>query len=142
MVVVGILAILMLIGVPTFLGARTRAQNAAAKAHLRQGLTVEILYYGSYNAFSGDNSAGGDLDSIGPDIAWGSIDASAKGVIASATGPNDNTAILRNQSTTGTVYCLGRIADTADAGTYYTTGCDGTEDTTTVATWPHTAANW
>ena len=39
MVVVLIIAILIAIAIPTFLGARTRAQNRAAQASLRNALT-------------------------------------------------------------------------------------------------------
>ena len=143
MVVVLILAILVTIGLPTFLGARSRAQNRAAQALIRQGLSTQIVHYGNAEAFTDDNANGGALDSIEPDIEWGSIDATVKGVTAYLGGGDDQVLILRSQSAVGTVYCMGRIEAGANAGTYFTTGCDGTEDEATVATWPSTLdAGW
>ncbi|MER3521874.1 MAG: hypothetical protein C4317_06775, partial [Acidimicrobiia bacterium] len=45
MVVVLIIAILISIAIPTFLGARRRAQNRAAQSNLRNALTTEKTYY-------------------------------------------------------------------------------------------------
>lgn len=47
MVVVLIIAILLAIAIPTFFGARRRAQNRAAQTSLRLGLTAELAYYNS-----------------------------------------------------------------------------------------------
>src|SRR5450432_3507178 len=45
MVVVLIIAILIAIAIPTFLGARARAQNRAVQSDLRNGLTAEKTAY-------------------------------------------------------------------------------------------------
>ena len=45
MVVVLIIAILIAIAIPQFLGARQRAQDSAAKSDLRNGLTAEKTSY-------------------------------------------------------------------------------------------------
>src|SRR5437763_2606994 len=45
MVVVMIIAILLAIAVPTFLGARSRAQHRSAEAALRNALVAEKTYY-------------------------------------------------------------------------------------------------
>src|SRR6478609_2776116 len=45
MVVVLIIAILIAIAIPTFLGARQRAQDRAAQSDLRNGLTAEKTLY-------------------------------------------------------------------------------------------------
>ena len=53
MVVVLIIGILVTIALPTFLGARERAQDAAAKASVRQGLTTGRIIFstdGDYTA--------------------------------------------------------------------------------------------
>jgi type IV pilus assembly protein PilA len=47
MVVVLIIAILLAIAIPTFLGARRRAQNRAAQASLRIAVTAEMAYMSS-----------------------------------------------------------------------------------------------
>src|SRR3954462_4689884 len=45
MVVVLIIAILIAIAIPTFLGARERAQNRAAQPNVRNAFTAEKTYY-------------------------------------------------------------------------------------------------
>jgi type IV pilus assembly protein PilA len=52
MVVVLIIAILLAIAVPTFLGARSRAQHRAAEAALRNTLLAEKTYYADKQAYS------------------------------------------------------------------------------------------
>ena len=139
MVVVLILGILLSVGIPSVLGAKQRAQNAAAKANVRQGLSAQMVYYAGEEEFSGDNAVGGELDSIAPELAWGTLDAVDRGVIATVTG-GGSTTILRSRSVIGTIYCLARVSP---AGTYYATGCDGTETEATVVTWAKTmAAGW
>jgi type IV pilus assembly protein PilA len=73
MVVVLIIAILLAIAIPTFLGARTRAQDRAAQSNLRNGLTGEKVFftdnqqYGTAVAASADLAA---LQGIEPAIRW------------------------------------------------------------------------
>ena len=52
MVVVLIIAILIAIAIPTFLGARERAQDRAAQSDLRNGLTAEKVYYTDAEAYT------------------------------------------------------------------------------------------
>jgi type IV pilus assembly protein PilA len=61
MVVVLIIAILIAIAIPTFLGARTRAQNRAVQANLRNALTVEKSVYTDAQLYSSDVTATGPL---------------------------------------------------------------------------------
>ena len=73
MVVVLIIAILIAIAIPTFLGARSRAQDRAAQSDLRNGLTAEKTIYTdaqTYDATTADAcralGAGAGLDSPHP----------------------------------------------------------------------------
>ena len=59
MVVVLIIAILIAIAIPQFLGARQRAQDSAAKSDLRNGLTAEKTSYTDTQKYSSDTAAGG-----------------------------------------------------------------------------------
>lgn len=138
MVVVLIIAVLVAIGLPSYLGAKRRAHDGAAKALTRQALSAELVYYGSAREFTDDPAL---LDAIEPDLAWGTLAASDKGAVAHV--PEAQTAILRSESSTGTIFCMGRIALGAGAGTYYTTGCTGAEARADVAAWPSTIdAGW
>src|SRR5207302_2271223 len=71
MVVVLIIAILIAIAIPTFLGARQRAQDRAAQSDLRNGLTAEKVTYTDTQTYSSDTAAGGVLKGIEPSLKWG-----------------------------------------------------------------------
>src|SRR5256885_16114226 len=70
MVVVLIIAILLAIAIPTFLGARSRAQDRAAQSNLRNALTAEKTYYTDAQAYTTDIAAGGALNSIEPNLVF------------------------------------------------------------------------
>src|SRR5438552_5060676 len=52
MVVVLIIAILIAIAIPTFLGARQRAQDKQAQSNIRNALTTEKTYYVDNQAYT------------------------------------------------------------------------------------------
>ena len=58
MVVVLIIAILIAIAIPTFLGARTRAQDRAAQTSLHNALTAAKVLYTDTQDYSGATPAG------------------------------------------------------------------------------------
>ena len=53
MVVVLIIGILITIGLPIFLGARTRAENAAAGADLRNAMAAAKIYFSKGESYAG-----------------------------------------------------------------------------------------
>src|SRR2546425_8368561 len=63
MVVVLIIAILIAIAIPTFLGARKRAQDRAAQSNLRNALTAEKVYYTDNQRYAdGTTMSGTDIE--------------------------------------------------------------------------------
>ena len=62
MVVVLIIAILIAIAIPTFLGARERAQDRAAQSNLRNALTAEKTSYTDDETFTATCPRGSRLD--------------------------------------------------------------------------------
>ena len=58
MVVVLIIGILIAIALPTFLGARTRAQNRAAQSDLRNALVAAKTIYTDNSSYAGATAAG------------------------------------------------------------------------------------
>ena len=58
MVVVLIIGILIAIALPTFLGARTRAQNRAAQSDLRNALVGAKTLYTDNSTYAGATAAG------------------------------------------------------------------------------------
>ena len=68
MVVVLIIAILIAIAIPTFLGLRERAQDRAAQAELRDGLTAAKAYYTDDETYDGFLAEAPDIE---PSLTWG-----------------------------------------------------------------------
>ena len=118
MVVVLIIAILIAIAIPTFLGARNRAQDKAAQSNLRNALVTEDEYFTDSQAYS---ETAADMEALEPQLDWASLDAAAGGVTPTL-GATDQVVILQSDSKSGTVFCLGKIATGATAGTYYAKG--------------------
>jgi type IV pilus assembly protein PilA len=142
MVVVLIIAILIAIAIPTFLGARSRAQDKQAQSNLRNALVTEDEFYTDNQAYSADNAAAGVLKGLEPQLDWGNLKADQAGVEASLDAANDQTVTLRSTSVSGTTFCLGKIASGASAGTYYTKACAAAANTATVSGWPKTTTGW
>src|SRR5690242_20624521 len=67
MVVVLIIAILIAIAIPQFLGARQRAQDAAAKSNLRNALTAEKTSYTDTQVYT---NVVATLQGIEPSLTW------------------------------------------------------------------------
>ena len=123
MVVVLIIAILIAIAIPTFLGARQRAQDRAAQSNLRNALTAEKVIYTDDEVFT---AVLADLTAVEPSLTWqAAVSADPNEIYvriaATTTAPvtADNVTCLESQSAAGTTFVLGEIAVGANAGTYY-----------------------
>jgi len=122
MVVVLIIAILLAIAIPTFLGARTKAQDRAAQSDLRNALTTEKTFYVDNQAYT---AATASLFAIEPRLTFGTTaDKTTIGtqIVSSATGTND-VVCMTKQSASGTYYS---IWEGAGKGSFY--GSNGTSD--------------
>ena len=113
MVVVLIIAILIAIAIPTFLGARKRANDRAAQSDLRNGLATEETIYTDNQVYSADTAAGGVLKTAESSLQWGV----KLNVVVHATPA---AFCLSEQSASGTWFALDKIATGGDAGVYYT----------------------
>jgi type IV pilus assembly protein PilA len=129
MVVVLIIAILIAIAIPTFLGARQRAQDRAAQSDLRNALTAEKTYYTDGESFTADTTS---LTNIEPSLQWNvSVDKGPMVTVDAAF----NQVCLERKSKSGTTFALADIATgTGTAGTYYNKGACAA----TVTGWPKT----
>lgn len=67
MVVVLIIAILVAIAIPTFLGQRETAQDRAAQSNLRNALATEKTIYANDQAYT---DVAADLGAIEPSLTW------------------------------------------------------------------------
>jgi type IV pilus assembly protein PilA len=118
MVVVLIIAILIAIAIPTFLGARRRAQDKQAQSNLRNGLTAEETFYTDNQEYT--DVASPDLSDIESSLDFGTSDAGVRGVLPSVdAGGASQWVVLTSISKSGTTFCLQKISTGADAGVYY-----------------------
>ena len=122
MVVVLIIAILIAIAIPTFLGARSRAQDRAAQSDLRNGLTAEKTVYTDSQVYSNDTTATGVLKSAEASLNWGGLDSTKTALNVtvgnSSVGTNDMVC-LDEKSKSGTTFSIADIAAGPHAGTFF-----------------------
>jgi len=131
MVVILIMGILAAIAIPTFLGARTSAQNKASETSLRNLLTDESVAYTNNQAYANAATLA-TLDPAYNKDLTGS--AATITVTASATTANPQYVCLSDQSASGEYFGIGTIATGTGAGTYYYSGTSAPScsiDTTT-----------
>src|SRR5580658_6221157 len=83
MVVVLIIGILLAIAIPTFLGARDRANDRSAQSNLRNALTAEKTLFTDAQTYTDTNAAAGRT-------AMGAVEPSLTWVAAGTSYPNRN----------------------------------------------------
>ena len=134
MVVVLIIAILLAIAIPTFLGARSRAQNRAAESQLRNALTAEKTVFTDNQQYT---ATAATLSAAEPSLnwqAWGTAFGSNPGnqvdvQSKNTTNDTNNELCLSGKSASGTYYGIldvgqadGTGAGAWTAGTFYYSG--------------------
>ena len=124
MVVVLIIGILLAIAIPTFLGARDRANNRSAQSNLRNALTAEKTLYTDSQVYTGTGAAAGisSLSAVEPSLTWNAAvsGTSARQVVATTFGANATTVVVFDKSATGDCWYLGDVsAPGTNPGTYY-----------------------
>ena len=115
MVVVLVIAILIAIAIPTFLGARERAQDRAVQSDLRNALTASKVWYVDNEDYLGTPA---ELMAIEPSLSIvataGAASTTDLGHVAAATE-----VLFVGESESGTFFC---IADVETTGTSYLAG--------------------
>ena len=105
MVVVLIIGILIAIALPTFLGARTRAQNRAAQSDLRNALVAAKTMYTDASTYTGaDATAVTGLVSVEPSLTYSAT-------VSTQAAPNIWVAVLTpTGGTAGTGWGAARMS--------------------------------
>ena len=132
MVVVLIIAILIAIAIPTFLGARTRAQDRQAQSNLRNAFAAEKVVYTDNQAYT---TTAATLSAIEPSLTYaasatvsGAADAKTIHIVVSGTS-----VVLGAKSASGSCFYM---MDSANSPTQYAKDTDGTcADVATSLTW-------
>ena len=139
MVVVMIIAILVGIAIPAFLGARRRAQDTASKSNLRNALGTAQTLFTDSQAYLATAAMATELGKEEPSLTFGDNDdvsANAK-TISIKTGDSgitnavQDTIYLASKSGSNTCFYVRHVATAGDAlsGTYQasskTAACTG-----------------
>jgi type IV pilus assembly protein PilA len=131
MVVVLIIGILIAIALPTFLGARTRAQDRAAQAELRNGYLAASTFYATAQTFTNfDVPAAQAIENGLNWVATGTVPAGTE--IAIQVAVNDS-VLLIERSKTGTYFCIAQVPGsplTSRGGSATYTNVDSTAECT------------
>ena len=126
MVVVLIIAILLAIAIPSFLGARGKAQDRAAQSNARNALTAEKTLFTDNDQYSSDVTTA--LPGSEPSLNWvadGAFSAAKTNgkwnvvVSVSQTNTANDTVILGAKSDSGTCFYLKDVASTPTGGVTY-----------------------
>ncbi|MEO8291942.1 MAG: hypothetical protein ABI635_02285, partial [Actinomycetota bacterium] len=136
-VVVLIIGILIAIALPTFLGARTRAQDKAAQSDLRNALVAAKTMYTDASTYAAADSTATGLVTVEPSLCYvaagtasvasGATCASGSGAASISVAPSTNVSwAAARMSASNTCYM---IKDTAAAGTTFGANatCTGTQ---------------
>jgi type IV pilus assembly protein PilA len=122
MVVVLIIGILIAIALPTFLGARRRAQDRAKQSDLRNALAAAKTFFSDDDTYAGFDVGCGALansctegEDIEPGLDWRGVAVAGDDIIAVtlAGGVNDE-VVITGISASAEEFC---IADSPTAGT-------------------------
>jgi type IV pilus assembly protein PilA len=131
MVVVLIIGILIAIALPTFLGARTRSQDRAAQADLRNGYLAASTYYATAQTFTGFDVAA--AQSVENGLVWvpqGTVPTGTQIAIEVAVG---NSVLLIEHSASNTYFCIAQVPGsplTSRGGSATYTNVDSTAECT------------
>jgi type IV pilus assembly protein PilA len=141
MVVLLIIAILLAIAIPTFLGARTRAQNRAAESNLRNALTAAKTLYTDTSDYSGVTTT--SMQSTEPSLTFTTGTTNTLGNVSVNVPTGNQTVVLAAYSQSGTCYYLEDLGSAG--GTQYAkqagTSCSASSAPTSWSS-TSTAAGW
>jgi type IV pilus assembly protein PilA len=120
MVVVLIIAILLAIAIPTFLGARNSANARAAQSNLRNALTAEQTEWTNAQQFSADTSTNG-MAGIESGINWttGTAGTSTPNQVSVAVSTDNNAVLLQAAGKDGNCYYILQSNESANSYTGY-----------------------
>lgn len=105
MVVVLIIAILIAIAIPTFLGARQRAQDKAAQSSLRNGLTAAKTIYTDSETYADATPA--ELGETEPSVTFVAADAVSEGPKEVSVGSSAaNLIVMAAESKSGKCFFI------------------------------------
>ncbi|MDQ1434122.1 MAG: type pilus assembly protein PilA [Actinomycetota bacterium] len=126
MVVVLIIAILIAIAIPTFLGARGRAQDRAAQSDLRNALTAQKTLFTDAQTYLSTGTAANitTLKGVEGSLSWAATASTASKSLSAAVGDaavvgDKGSVCMSEYSKSGTLFSIADVAAGGQAGTYF-----------------------
>ena len=124
MVVVLIIAILLAIAIPSFLGARGKAQDRAAQSNARNALTAEKTYFTDNQTYTVDANA---LKAIEPSLTYkaaglvgGNKEVQVlKANVSVGAAITDGIVCVTGKTAAGKFFLVKDVAGGTNAGTYF-----------------------
>ncbi len=132
MVVLLILAILLAIAIPTFLGVTKSANDRASQSNLNTGLVnAKAAFQTNSQTYTGVTTA--TLSSAEPSLSWVTTNSTGQGVISVAVSADGHGIALAAYSTSGNCWYLvdNPIAVTTTTAPYSTTAAGTANGSTT-----------
>src|SRR5687768_6162066 len=115
MIVVLIIAILLAVAIPTFLGARERANDRAVQSNLRNAHTNELAFYSDNQEFTEDTA---EMDAMDQSLTYTTLTTdmalSTKMVyleLATPVARPNDTVIVGGKSKSGTCFWIRAVGD-------------------------------
>jgi prepilin-type N-terminal cleavage/methylation domain-containing protein len=122
MVVLLVIGVLLAIGLPVFLGARTRADERSTQAELRNGLLAGLTYWaddGDFNGFDANCTAVADSCTVanGTESALAWVGPGEPGIpeMSIVIAANDS-LLLAARTTGGEFFCIARSSGSSEYG--------------------------
>jgi type IV pilus assembly protein PilA len=106
MVVILVIGLIIAIALPTFLGARERAQDRAIQTNMRSGLAAALAYYAEAQDWNGFDAVQATTEE--PRIGWVDPGPPLSGETAIVVHAGQQ-LLLVGQSGSGTYFCLAQI---------------------------------
>jgi type IV pilus assembly protein PilA len=116
MVVVLIIAVLVAIAIPSFLGFRNRAEDRSAQADLRNSLLAEKAFWTDNGAYTANGSA--ELGAYEPSLLTNNTGAADAGVFIEYAAAREDMVCLSQESGSGSHFMVYDNA-TAGGGTFF-----------------------
>ena len=115
MVVIVILAVLLAIAIPTFFGARDKANNRSAQSNIRNAYTAERIYYAEAQKFTDDIPTLKGIEPAINFVAKGNPGTWQTGEVYVYIDPVTNTLTVAGLSATSKCYYLRESNPSAGA---------------------------
>lgn len=140
MVVVLVIAILLAVAIPTFLGSRERAQRRAAQSTVRNAYVAHQIYYAGKQEFT-ENEL--QMRAVDPSLQWRAFDSSsvepseAEVVYTDVLGSDDDLVLVAVKGGNGKCYWIKTVANPGLPRFYEQSTCDTRPaDSEFLPSWP------